>query len=160
MRPLAIILMVLCLALAGVTGYLYFTANVIVADISCVAADAADQAEVFQGLKSQIESETFIGTSFDTAGIGEAGAYQFYTYTVRLRNDTFVKAEVAEVQVTPMNGDVLQMAEPDLHSIPARGEGTVSATILTGKDMHNVRELMITYYLWGLPFSVRVTYSK
>lgn len=159
MRPAAIILLVIFLAAVGMTGYIYFTANVIVNDIQCIAADAVNAPEVFQGLKSQAEKGTFTGTPFQTDQIGEAADYQFYTYTVYLQNRTFLKAEVAEVQVTPMNGDVLQMAEDSRISIPARGKGSVQATILTKKDMHNVRELMITYYLWGLPFSIRVTYS-
>ena len=160
MRPVAIILMVLALALAAVTGYLYFTANVVITDIDCTAMDAADSPEVFQGLKSQLAGGIFTGTPFESEEMGEAADYQFFTYTVHLQNDTFVRAEVAELQVTPMNGDVLQMAEDSPRSIPARGTGTISGTILTKKDMYNVRELIITYYLWGLPFSEKVTYSK
>ena len=133
MRPVAVILLLICLAAAGLTGYLYFTANVTVADITCVAVDA---------------------------DLGEAEDYQFYEYTVLLRNKTFVKAEVAEIQVTPMHGDVLQTADFRKTDIPARGEGQVTATILTAKGTHNVRELTLTYYLWGLPFSSRVTYSR
>ena len=160
MRPVAIILLLIFLALAGLTGYLYFTANVVVADANCVAVDGADQAELFLGLKDQVEKGIFTGTPFETSDLGDPGEYQFLTYTIRLRNETFVKAEVAELQITPMNGDVLQMADETAHSIPARSEGSIQATILTKKDMHSVREIMITYYLWGLPFSTRITYSK
>ena len=160
MRAAAILLLAVCLAAAGLTGYLYFSANVEITGIDCVAADAADQAAFFDSLKGQLEREVFTGTPFQTENLGEAGAYQFYTYTVHLRNDTFVRAEAAEVQVTPMNGDVLQTEEAQLRSVPARGEGQIQATILTEKDMHNVRELTVTYYLWGIPFSVRTTYSR
>ena len=160
MRPVAVILLLICLAAAGLTGYLYFTANVTVADITCVAVDAADRRDVFQELKKQTENDTFAGTPFDTANLGEAEDYQFYEYTVLLRNKTFVKAEVAEIQVTPMHGDVLQTADFRKTDIPARGEGQITATILTAKGTHNVRELTLTYYLWGLPFSSRVTYSR
>ena len=159
MRVWAIILLILFLALAGLTGYLYLNTNVTVTGIDCVAVDAADQAEVFQRLKEQIASDAFAGTPFQTAGLGEAEAYQFYTYTVRIRNNTFVRAEVAEVQVTPMNGDVAQMAAETAVSVPARGKGQVQAVILTSKEMHSVRELTVTYYLWGLPFTERLTYS-
>ncbi|MBQ9251219.1 MAG: hypothetical protein IJ188_01110 [Clostridia bacterium] len=160
MRPVAIILLIICLGMIGFTGFLYFNANVVITDIDCIAVDAGDQAEYFQGLKDQIEAGTFVGTPFNTAEVGKAEEYQFYSYTVHVANDTFIKAEVAEVQVTPMNGDVLQLAEENARTIPARGKGTIQATILTKKEMHNVRELMVTYYLWGLPFSARVTYSE
>lgn len=160
MRPIAIGLLVVCLGLIGLTGYLYFTANVLITDIECIATDAADQKETFDWLKTQTEEGTFVGTPFHTEEMGEAGEYQFLTYTARISNGSFLKAEVAEMQVTPMNGDVLQMAAEGLKSIPARRSGSVSATILTRKGGHNVRELVLTYYLWGLPFSERVTYSK
>ncbi len=160
MRAAAVILAILFLAAAGLTGYLYFQANVVVTGIDCVATDAEGQKELFAELRTEAENGSLNGTPFSVKGIGEAGDYQFYTYTVHLANETFVRAEVAEVQVTPMNGDVLQMAEAAPAAIPARGRGEIRATILTLKSMHNVREMMVTYYLWGLPFSARVTYSK
>ena len=159
MRPIAIILLVLCLAAAGFTGYLYFNTAVTVTGTECAAVDAVDQAALFEQLKAQTGAGTFTGTPFRTEDIGQAADYQFLTYTVKLRNTTFLKAETAELQVTPMNGDVLQTAEETPTDIPARGQGEIRATILTKKDMHSVRELIITYYLWGLPFSTKVTYS-
>ena len=33
----------------------------------------------------------------------------------------------------------------------------LSATILTGKQTHNARELTVSYYIWGLPFFTRLT---
>ena len=160
MRPIAIILLIICLAMIGLTGYLYLTARVVITDINCAAADAADQPEVFEGLKAQTRAGTFTGIPYDTENLGAAEDYQFLTYTVELRNDTFLRAEVAEVQVTPMNGDVLQMEETTVRTIQPGTSGTAQATILTGKDMHSVRELTVTYYLWGLPFSATTTYSK
>ena len=37
--------------------------------------------------------------------------------------------------------------------------GAFTAAILTSREMHSIRELTLTYYLWGLPFSARVTYN-
>ena len=160
MRPVAVILLVCFLALAGTAGYLYMTANVYITDIDCVAEDAGNQPALFAELKERLQANSFTGIAFDPSGMGEAQDCQFYTYTVRLRNDSFVEARVAEIQVFPAGRDILQMPEEQESSIPARGTGEIQARILTGKDMHNVREMMITYYLWGLPFSMRTTYSK
>lgn len=160
MRVAAILLVIVCLVVAGFTGYLYLTAQVTVTDIECIAADAADQEETFDLLKAQTEAGIFTGTPFDTGEIGSVQDYQFFTYTVQLRNGTFLPAEMAEIQITPMNGDVLQLDENHARNISARSFGTVQATILTKKDMHNVREINISYYLWGLPFTLRTTYSK
>ena len=106
-----------------------------------------------------VAAGAFAGTPFSTGDIGEAEDCQFYEYTLRLRNDTFLPAEVIEIQVTPMNGDILQTADPEARDLAPRSVGEFSAVILTDIGMHNVRELTLTYYLWGLPFSTRLTYS-
>ncbi len=160
MRLTAIILLILLLAAAGLTGYLYVTANITVTDIECIAEDAASRPELFAEWKDQVSSGTFSGTLFDASELGAAEEYQIYTYTVHLRNETFVEAEVAEAQVSPAGRDVLQMEQAEAVRIPARGSGRIQAVILTKKDMHNVREIAVSYYLWGLPFFTRVTYSK
>ncbi len=160
MRPAAIILLILFLALAVLTGLLYFSANVTVTDIECIAEDAAEQEARFLQLREQAGAGTFTGTPFDTSGIGEAADCLFYTYTVHLRNETFLPLKAAEVQVSPMQDDLLQAPEDGPVTIPARGQGTVRAVILTKKGSHPVRELTLTYYLWGLPFSVKTAYSK
>ena len=159
MKPLAIILLVLFLAALAGTGWLYFSANVTVEEISCVAYAAQDQPAVFQALKDQLASNAFTGTPFDVSDLGDPEDYQFFEYTLRLRNDTFLTAEVIEIQVTPMTGDVLQISDLDAHDLAPRSSGSFTAAILTTREMHNVRELTLTYYLWGLPFSVRTTYS-
>ena len=159
MKPVAIFLIILCVAALAGVGFLFATANLTVTGTGCVATDGADQAETFALLKNQVATDTFTGTPFRTEEMGEAGEYQFYTYTVRLRNDCFLKAEVVELQVTPMDGDVLQMGDGEEHSLRARSTGDISATILTEKGKHNVRELTVSWYFWGLPFTTRGTYS-
>ena len=159
MKPVAIILLVICLACVAGTAYLYLDANLTVTDIRCTAYAAEDQAATFQELKKQLLSETFVGVPFDTEDLGEAEDYQFYDYTVTLRNATFLKAEIIEIQITPMKGDVLQLSDLSPHDLAPRSQGSLSATILTPKSMHNVREMTLTYYLGGLPFSERLTYS-
>ena len=56
MRVLTIILLIVFLALAGLTGYLYLNTNVMVTGIDCTAVDALDQPELFQRLKEQANS--------------------------------------------------------------------------------------------------------
>ncbi len=160
MKPAAIILLVLCLACVAGTAFLYLTANMTVTDIRCTALAAEDQDAVFQELKHQLEAGIFTGILFETEGLGDVKDYQFYEYTFSLRNATFLKAEVIEIQVTPMKGDVLQLGDLSPHDLAACSEGTLSVTILSQKSMHNVREMIMTYYLGGLPFSERLTYSN
>ena len=133
MKPLAIILVILVLAALVGVGYLYFTANLTVTFASVTATDPLTQ------------------TDED---------YLFYTWTVHLENRSFLPADTVEIQVTPMNGDLLLYGDPAEHTLSARSSGNLSATVLTARSMHSVREAIITWYVWGLPFSTRVTLGK
>lgn len=159
MKVVAILsVLVLIASLFGV-GYLYLTANVTVEAIGVVAVEASTQPELFAQLKQQVESQQVLGTAYTTQPLGDAESYQFLTYTVRLKNSCFVTADMVEVQVTPMQGDVLQTADTSARALSARSTGDLTATILTDINMHSVRELNITYYMWGIPFSLRTTYG-
>ena len=159
MKPVAIVLILLCIAALAGTGYLYMTAGVTVEGYGCIAYEAGQLPEVFETLAAQYADDSFTGTPFDRSVPREPSDYQFYEYTVRLRNNSFLKAEVIEIQVTPMTGDIAQLGVPEEKHLFPRSSGDFTATILTSRNMHNVRELTVSYYLWGLPFSTKITYS-
>lgn len=150
--------LVLIACLIGV-GYLYLTANVTVEAIGVVAVEAATQPDLFRQLAAQVESQSVQGTAFTSTPLSGAESYQFYTYTIRLKNNCFVTADMVEVQVTPMEGDVLQLPDDSARALSARSTGDLGATILTDINMHSVRELNISYYMWGVPFTIRTTYG-
>lgn len=157
MKYVAILLVVVLIASAAGVGWLYMNANVVVEATGVMAVDAATQPELFARLRNQVETGRVNGTLFQSGTLGSAEQYQFYTYTVRLRNDCFFTADMVELQVTPMTGDVLQLGDETARALPARTSGDIQATILTDASMHSVRELNITYYMWGMPFSLRTT---
>ena len=100
--------LVLIASLVGV-GYLYLTANVTVQAVGVTAVEASTQPALFEELARQVENRQVLGTASSSVPLGSVENYQFYTYTVRLRNNSFVTADMVEVQVTPMEGDVLQI---------------------------------------------------
>ena len=159
MKPAAIIALNLFIAALGGVGYLYTTCQITVVDVGAQATAAADQQALFTELKTQQERGEVIGTSFSKEELTAAEDYQFLTYSIRLSNTAFIPADNIEVQVTPMAGDVLQIGDTAVRTLPARSVGDISATILTRKGAQPVRELMVTYYLWGMAFSVRTMYS-
>ncbi len=159
MKPAAILLILLCIACLAGAGWLYLTAGVTVEGYGCIAYEAGQLPEVFDTLKAQYAADAFTGTAFDRTVPGDPADYQFYEYRIRLQNSSFLKAEVIEIQVTPMTGDVAQLSVPEEQHLSPRSSGDFTATILTSRNMHNVRELTVSYYLWGLPFSTKVTYS-
>ena len=160
MKAAAIILIVLVLAAVGAIGYLYLKSDLAVSFVSCIVTDTVTQADYFDQLKSQIASSSFVGTLFAGTDLGEADEYQFITYTVHLTNHAFLNAEVIEFRVTPMQGDVAQIGETVQYSLKSGKSMDLSATILTAREMHSIREGTVTCYFWGIPFTTKLTLGK
>lgn len=160
MKYVAILMVLVLLASVAGVGWLYLNANVTVEATGVIAVEAATQPELFSRLREQAETGHVTGTLFQQGALRDAENYQFYTYTVRLKNSCFLTADMIEVQVTPMDGDVLQLGDDTARALPARTTGDIQATILTDVNMHAVRELNITYYMWGLPFTLRTACGK
>ena len=149
--------LILIVALVAV-GYMYMTANLYVEAVGVIAADAPSQLPLFEELREQVRLGAVLGTPYVTAReLSGAENYQFLTYTVRLRNDTAVPADMVELQVTPMTGDILQIGSYTDVKLPAKQTVDATATILTEKDMHPIREVTISYYIWGVPFTTKTT---
>ena len=160
MKAFAIFLIILCLAAFVGIGYLYLTTSLSVTATDCVAVDPATQQDYFEQMKRQLQSETFIGTVFSAEIPENPLDWQFYTYTIHLDNQTFLKAEVIEFQIAPMSGDLLQLGETQSFSLPARSSGDYTVTLLTARNMHAVREVTATWYFGGIPFSEKITVGR
>ena len=111
MKAFAIFLIVLVLAAVIGVGWLYLNARIDIRFDSCVANDGITQSEVFYNVKNKLKNDTFVGTRFTNEELGEADQYQFLTYTIHVNNHSFLQAEVIEIRITPMQGDVLQIGE-------------------------------------------------
>ncbi len=159
MKVTAIIAVLLLLACVGGIAYLFLDCTITVTAVGAIAMEATSQPGLFDSLKAQIDANRVIGTVFRNEALQSADNYLFYTYTVRIRNNTFLAADMVELQITPMEGDVLQIAQPEIRTIPARSTGDVTATILTDVHAQPVREIRVTYYIWGMPFSMRTMYG-
>ena len=141
MKRFAIVSVVLLLiALLGV-GAMYMTSNVTVIAQGVTALEAYRDYDLFTDLSAQVRAGAVVGTSFVAPQeLSSAEDYVFYTYTFRLENNTTLPAEMIEVQITPMSGDILQIGSDQVLTLPAHTIGDVTATILTSKDMHAIRE--------------------
>lgn len=149
--------LILIVTLVGV-GYMYMSANIFVEAVGVVATDAPSQIATFEELREQLRLGAVVGTPYVAAQeLSSAENYQFYTYTVRLRNDCSVPADMVELQVTPMAGDILQIGSFADVKLPAKQTVDVNATILTDVNMHPIREVMVTYYIGGVPFTMKTT---
>lgn len=149
--------LILIVTLVGV-GYMYMTANIYVEAVGVIAQDASSQYSQFAELQDQLRLGAVRGTPFvPQQELGDAANYQFLTYTVRLKNDCAVPADMVELQITPMAGDILQIGAFTDVKLPAGQSVDATATILTDRNMHSIREVVVTYYIWGVPFSLKTT---
>lgn len=157
LKYLTLFLVALLIVLVVVVGYFFFTAKVTVADYDITGSAATAQPELFAQVKQYAALDAFQGTLFTEETIGDASEYAFVTYTIQLSNQCLVPIDMIEVQVVPQEGDMLQIGNYEVRSLEPKTQGSVSATILTKKDSHSVREVLITYYVWGVSFSIRYT---
>lgn len=160
MKAIAIILVILLVAALAGVGILYFNSSLQVTFDSVIVTDPVTQQEAFSQLKSSLESETFVGTRFSTAQLTSPENYLFYTWTIHADNKSFLPADSIEIQITPMSGDVLLYGDTAEHTLAPHTSSDLSATVLSARDMHSVREATVTWYVWGLPFSARLTLGK
>ena len=156
----AMILFIALLVLAILlVGYFFATANVSIAAFKATGITADTNAALFADLKSQIEQNALIGTQYKAETLGDASQYAFITYTLRLNNQCLIPIDMIEVQVVPKANDILQIGDLKVHSLDAKSQGDITATILTTKDSNSIRELIVTYYVWGVSYSIRETYG-
>ena len=149
--------LILIVTLVGV-GYLYMNANIYVEAVGVVAVDAPSQADLFASAKEQLRLGAVAGTPYIPAQeLTGPEDYQFLTYTLRLRNNCAVTADMVELQITPMAGDIMQLGSFEDVKLHAGGSVDATATILTARGMHAIREVTVTYYIWGVPFSMKTT---
>ena len=60
------------------------------------------------------------------------------------------------MQVIPNELDILQIGNEENIKIEKRSFGIVETTILTKIGSFATREMIITYYLWGKPVTLRI----
>ena len=67
---------------------------------------------------------------------------------------------MVETQIAPLEGDALFYADPGEKIIKAGETGDVQCVLLAKGRPHPVRDLYVTYYLWGHPQEVKYTYES
>ena len=132
-------------------GYLFLTAEVQVVNISAQGIPCANDPVAFEKLKTSVEEGTFQGTLFQKPlEWKDPSEYVYLTYTIRLRNNCLVPIDMVEAQVVPQSTDILQIGNLEVRSLDLKSEGELLVQVLAPKDTHAVRELIVTYYLWGV----------
>ena len=165
MKAFAVFLIILCLMAVGGSLYLLATSNLNVYSVSCVELE---DSAIFQALKTSLEDGTFIGTRFSNDALSSANQYRIFKWTVRVENNTFLPARVAEIRIIPKKAyDILQFDLNSLYSdsvqeyvIKARSSREIDVYVLSSAAIDegtsgrekNIRDAAISWYLGGFPF--------
>lgn len=151
----------LLVVMVVLVGYLFMTAKVEIVDISATGISAANDPAAFETLKKAVQEGTFQGTLYQKPlQWKDADEYVYLTYTLRIRNQCLVPIDMIEVQVVPQADDILQLADYQVKSLDLKSEGDLTVQILASKDTHPVREMIVSYYLWGVSGSIKTIFGQ
>lgn len=156
----ALVMSALLLVMVLMMAYLFMTAEVTAQVVSSVGVSAAEQEGYFSSLKKSVEEDTFIGTLYQKpTQWKEAADYVYLQFSVNVHNGCLVPIDMIEVQVVPQPTDILQLRDQQVYSLNPKSDGIFNAAILAPKDTHPVRELVVTYYVWGVSFQIKTLSS-
>ena len=159
MKTAAITLIVLVLIGSGVLGYALMNTSVRVVAKGMRVIPAQTSTVEFERLKLDAQRRSLLGTLLKTGELGEAEDYSFYVYSLRLKNNGLVPAEMVEIQISPIAQDVLFYGDTEEIVIQPGTTRDVWCVLLTQGRPHAVRDIYITYYLWGHAQEVKFTYD-
>ena len=141
-------------------GYLFMTSEVRVELVTAQGIPADNDPDAFAELMKAVDEATFQGTVFQKPQEWKAASeYVYLTYTIRLQNDCLVPIDMIEAQVVPQSTDLLQIGDTTVRALSPKTAGEFQVQVLVPKDTHAVRDLIITYYVWGVSFTLRTTYG-
>lgn len=129
---------------------------------------AQDQPQEFERLRRAMDTRSLLGTAFVHRLEGDAEDHALVVYTVRLKNNGLLPAEMAELVVAPREQDVLCYMEgtvqgrlPNITVAPGQTVN-LRCVLLTRSQprVNTVRNLFVSYYIWGNPFQLKVTQGQ
>lgn len=159
MKYLALFLTLCVLAVGCVAGYELLNTQLRVTGLGLKAVPAAERATEFSILQTAMSRGSLEGTVFKNGELGDAAGYTFKIYTIRLKNTGLLPAEMVEVQLSPLSGDVLYYGETSEAVVNPGGTRDVWVSLLTTDSDKTARDLYITYYIWGHPLKMKYTYG-
>ena len=159
MKVFAIILTILVLAVAGCLCYGLYHTRLEVVGKGLQTLPAQERSAQFDALRDAVSQRTMQGTLLKDEPLADAQDYTYYIYSLRLKNTGLVSAEMVELQIAPTDSDILFYGDTGEIVIPAGQSRDVWCVLLTKGKPSPIREIFITYYLWGHPLEMRYTYD-
>ena len=150
MKILAIGVLIVTIAGAGVVLYGIRTLAPVVAQVQVTVTPAQEAQDIFDGVLAQVSDGTFTGRVFSASAAPEAEDCAFVTYTVRLANRGFFPAEWVSLDMHPIEGDLLQLDNVQANVLAGGSQGDIAVTILhAGDGAQTQRGYTIQCYVFG-----------
>ena len=167
MKAAAAVLVVLVLIAGALLVFQLVNTTLQVTPVSAQVIPCRDLESEFRRVQEAVDNRALIGTALQQAVPGSASDYSFIIYTLQVENRGFLPADMTEIQVSPLSADMLFYTDGSAQGIvpsitvPAGGSQSLRCILLTRsvEGMHAVRDLFVTYYIWGHAFTVKVTYG-
>ena len=158
MKYIALLLVLATLATMGYGIYIYLNTNLEVVSVSVNSIEARNISDKFIADREDLTNGIKTGRVF-TNELNNGNDYYYIEYTMQLENNLLVDAESLELQVVPKNGDVYQSLSNVLPIIKRNEKAELKANLLSKKTAMGIREFVVSYYVWGIPFSLNYTFK-
>jgi hypothetical protein len=154
MKYVAIVLVTLVVLALAAVGIFWRGAQLEIVDVSAEVRLASGEPTVYGQLLADLQDAAFDGAKLQEGELGAAGAYQFVTYSVRLRNNGLLPAEWIQLQIHTGEGDAVLYNEPRSFTLSPSASGNIARTVLMKADADVSRVASVTYYVYGHQFSI------
>ncbi|MGI6235269.1 MAG: hypothetical protein ACOYI6_08485 [Christensenellales bacterium] len=167
MRKIAFVLALLALFAAGITIYGFAATRLDLRVDNVRALSDQEYQARFARLREQMSLGAVRGIVYDDQPLGDADDYVILEYTIAVGNRGFIPAEMVEAVVVPVRGDILCFSQQEAENrdinqgitAPNGRETMLRCYLLTKKSLHAVREIQVSYYIWGNPYILKVQYG-
>lgn len=120
----------------------------------------------FHRLLAMLGNNSVRGTVYQPEISGSLTDYVIYEYTLLFKNSGILPAQMLEAQIVPIKGDILCYSQQEAHGQDVNHEINVSpgketrllCYLLTTKDLHFIRDIQTSYYIWGKSYHLTVRY--
>ena len=160
MKKLTVFVLIVSLVLAGVMLWQWTHTELAVVARSVRTVPAGEMKSNYDAVSGAVQNGSLQGIVYHGDALREMDACSFQFFTLTLSNRGLLPAEMTELQLTPFAQDICAYLSRQEVIIPPGESKEVLLTLLTADASPSVRDIIVTYYLWGHLHRQRVTLTR
>ena len=160
MKKLTILTLVLSLGVACLILWQWTHTELAVAARTVRTVPAAEMKSNYEAVSRAVRNGSLQGIVYHGDALRDAESCSFQFFTLTLENRGFLPAEMTELQLTPFQQDICAYLAREEVIIPPGGKKDVLLTLLTAGPSPALRDVTVTYYLWGHLVRQKVTLNR